>query len=61
MGFGAAASTVVEKNVAVPMSDGVTLRVNVFRPDHARRRDAFALGRASHACSGVGSQSVTDE
>jgi predicted acyl esterase len=31
---GAAAGTIVEKNIAVPMSDGVTLRVNVFRPDH---------------------------
>ncbi|MBV8177506.1 MAG: CocE/NonD family hydrolase [Mycobacterium sp.] len=31
---GAAAGIIVEKNVAVPMSDGVTLRVNVFRPDH---------------------------
>jgi uncharacterized protein len=30
----AAAGMIVEKNVAVPMSDGVTLRVNVFRPDH---------------------------
>ena len=30
----AQAGIIVAKNVAVPMSDGVTLRVNVFRPDH---------------------------
>src|ERR1700745_3536251 len=30
-----AAGIIVEKNVAGPMSDGVTLRVNVFRPEHA--------------------------
>jgi predicted acyl esterase len=30
----ATADMIVEKNVAVPMSDGITLRVNVFRPDH---------------------------
>jgi uncharacterized protein len=30
----AAAGMIVEKNVGVPMSDGVALRVNVFRPDH---------------------------
>jgi predicted acyl esterase len=30
----AAAGMIVEKNVAVSMPDGVTLRVNVFRPDH---------------------------
>jgi uncharacterized protein len=28
------AGMIVEKNVAVPMSDGVILRANVFRPDH---------------------------
>jgi uncharacterized protein len=28
------AGIIVEKNVAVPMSDGATLRVNVFRPDN---------------------------
>jgi len=28
------ADIIVDKNVAVPMSDGVILRVNVFRPDH---------------------------
>jgi predicted acyl esterase len=29
-----AAGIIVEKHVVVPMSDGVTLRINVFRPDH---------------------------
>jgi predicted acyl esterase len=32
----AAAGMIVDENVAVPMSDGVTLRVNVFRPDHEK-------------------------
>ncbi len=31
----APAGMIVDKNVAVPTSDGTTLRVNIFRPDHA--------------------------